>query len=391
MSPVYGRTLRPLWRLQPGATFLNHGSFGACPREVLEEQDRLRLEMEAQPDLFFRERIMPTADATLLRQAIAALAAFVGADAEGLALVENATVATQCVLRAMPFAPGDEILVTNHTYNAVRMIVRARCDETGARERVVDLPLHASADAIVQRFRDALTPRVRLAIVDHITSPTALAMPVARLVPELRRWGAKVLVDGAHAVGHVPLALDSLGADWYTSNAHKWLYAPKGTSFLHAMPEVREITPAPVVSHYANLGFPRSFDYIGTRDYTAWLALPAALRFAEGLQPVAASAYRTSLIAHGTQVLGALGIHPVAGEDLNCAMRSFLLRQDRPATAGDAEALVRHLWQAHRIQAMAVAFEGALLLRVSAQVYVDRQDLDALASALDREGWAARC
>ena len=391
MIPGYGRALRPLWRLQPDATFLNHGSFGACPREVLEEQDRLRFEMEAQPDRFFRERIMPTAGATELREAIAALAAFVGADPGGLALVENATVAAQCVLRGMAFAPGDEILVTNHTYNAVRMIVQARCAETGARERVVQLPLPASADAIVERMRDALTPQVRLAIIDHITSPTALAMPIERLMPELRRWDARVLVDGAHAVGHLPIALDALGADWYTSNAHKWLFAPKGTSFLHAMPGVRAFTPPPVVSHYAGLGFPRSFDYIGTRDNSAWLALPAALRFAQRLQHEPASAYRASLIAHATQRLGAIGVHPIGSDDLGCAMRSFLLRQDRPGTTDDADALVRHLWHAHRIQAMAVAFEGALLLRVSAQVYVDVPDLDALVAALDRDGWAGRC
>src|SRR4051812_25242741 len=163
---AFGHALRPLWHLQADARFLNHGSFGACPREVLAEQDHIRLEMEAQPDRFFRDRIMPGERPTALREAIAQLAAFVGAESEGIALVENATAAVQAVLRSMTFSPGDEILVTDHTYNAVRLIVAARCAETGARERVVEIPLPASADAIVARFREALHPKVRLAIVD---------------------------------------------------------------------------------------------------------------------------------------------------------------------------------------------------------------------------------
>jgi len=143
MAIAYGRSARPLWHLAPDAIFLNHGSFGACPREVFAEQERLRLEMEAQPDRFFRDRIMPAAGDTALRQAIAALARFVGVPGEELALAENATLAVQAVVRSMAFTPGDEILITDHTYNAVRLIVEARCAETGARATVVRLPLPA--------------------------------------------------------------------------------------------------------------------------------------------------------------------------------------------------------------------------------------------------------
>ena len=386
----YGRELRPLWLLEPGARFLNHGSFGACPKTVLEAQARLRLEMEAQPDRFMRERVMPDAGATALRAAIERLAAFVGSDPEGVVLVENATAGVQAVVRSIAFAPGDEILIADHTYNAVRLIVEARCAETGARVRRVTLPLPSSADAIVERYRDALAPAVKLVIVDHITSPTALLFPLARLMPELRRWGARVLVDGAHAVGHVDLDLAALGADWYVSNAHKWLFAPKGTAFLYAAAAVRAITAPLVVSHYVGLGFPRSFEWVGTRDYTGWLVLPEALAFFDSLEPARARAHRAGLVAYATRKFTALDLEPVGTEDLTCSIRSFRLPQRRAAEAADATALVDGLWQRDRIQAMAVAFEGALLLRISAQAYVDEEDIEALAASMERRGWPGR-
>jgi isopenicillin-N epimerase len=387
---TFGRELRPLWHLEPGAIFLNHGSFGACPKSVLAHQDRLRLEMEAQPDLFMRARIMPTRDSLPLREAIAQLARLVGAAPTQLALVENATAAVQAVVRSLPFSAGDEILITDHTYNAVRLIVEARCAETGARPRVVTLPLPADADAVVQRFRDAMTPQVRLAIVDHITSPTALALPLERILPELKRWGARVLVDGAHAVGHLPLDLTALGAEWYVSNAHKWLFAPKGTAFLYASDEAAGLTRPLVVSHYIEKGFPRSFDWVGTRDYTSWLTLPAALDFHASLDPPRAADYRKRLIGHATRSLAGLGVQPIARDDLGCSMRSFRLTQRRAAEQADVEAFMRALWERDRIQAVAMKFGEALLLRVSAQVYVDEQDIDALAAAIARDGWPGR-
>ncbi|HZZ93628.1 MAG TPA: aminotransferase class V-fold PLP-dependent enzyme [Usitatibacter sp.] len=389
-SIEFGHGLRPHWHLAPDARFLNHGSFGACPKAVLAEQDRLRLEMEAQPDAFMRERIIPREGRNALREAIAALAVSIGTHPDRIALIENATAGIQAVLRSMPLEAGDEVLITDHTYNAVRLIVEARCAETGARPRRVDLPMPATADEIVERFREALTPAVRLAIIDHITSPTALLLPLERIVPELRRWGARVLVDGAHAVGHVALDAAALAVDWYVSNAHKWLFAPKGTAFLHASADAAAITRPLVTSHFVGMGFPRAFDWPGTRDYTAWLALPAALRFAEWLGRERASAYRAALIEHATQSLAGFGAAPVGSDDLGCAMRSYILPRQGTATAEQAELLMSTLWQRHRIQAMAVAFGAALLLRVSAQVYVDPDDIDALASALGRDGWPGR-
>lgn len=389
--PRFGRAIRGLWHLDPGAAFLNHGSYGACPKTVLAAQERLRVEMESHPDRFFRKDVMPReAGGTPLREAAAALAGFVGAAGDALAFVENATSGVQAVLRALPLARGDEILITDHTYNAVRLIVEARCAETGARPRVVTLGLCETAGEIVERYRAAITPAVRLAIVDHITSATALVHPVGRIVAELRRFDAKVLVDGAHAVGHVALDLDALGADWYVSNAHKWLFAPKGTAFLYAGPRVRAVTAPLVVSHFIGMGFPRSFDYVATRDYTAWLAIPEALRFFESLGPAEAGAYRAGLIDQATRLMHGVGARRVGSDELGCSMRSFVLPQARSAALEDAQALAANLWTRERIQSMAVVFAGKLLLRVSAQAYVDEQDLHALAAALGRDGWPGR-
>jgi isopenicillin-N epimerase len=249
MHTRFGRALRGLWDLADEGAFLNHGSFGACPKVVLAAQARVRAAMESQPDVFFRRQVMPSEDGgeTPLRAAAARLAAFVNVPAAQIAFVENATLGVQAALDSVTLAAGDEVLITSHTYNAVRLLVEARCAASGAKARVVRIPIPASADDIVARFEAEAAPSVKLAIVDHITSPTALVMPLARIVPLLRRVGARVLVDGAHGLGHVPLDLAAIGADWYVSNAHKWLYAPRGCAMLWASAEMAATT-RPVVS-----------------------------------------------------------------------------------------------------------------------------------------------
>jgi isopenicillin-N epimerase len=390
MHLPFGRAMRQLWVLAADATFLNHGSFGACPKEVLAEQDRIRNAMESQPDLFFRRRVMPDQGATALRSAASELAAFVNADGAQVAFVENATAAIQAVLRSVDLVRGDRILITDHTYNAVRLMVEARCAESGAAPLVVRIPIPASADQVVAGFATAIAPCVRLAIVDHITSPTALVLPLERILPELRRFDARVLADGAHALGQIPLDLAALRPDWYVSNAHKWLFAPKGTAFLYASKEVCAMTRPNVVSHFIEMGFPGAFDWTGTRDNSAWLAIPAALKFFTALDPAAARAYRGRLLGICSELLSSVGAREVAPIDMCAAMRSFVLPQRRPATTEDAVEIVRTLWDEERIQAMAVKFANDLLLRVSSQVYVDEDDMRRLSEALDRHGWPGR-
>lgn len=389
-GPRFGRALRPLWELAEGAAFLNHGSFGACPKAVLAEQERIRRRMESAPDAFFRDEVMPDAGNTSLRRAAEALAAFLGVPGGNVGFVENATAGVQAVLRSIGFEPGDRILVTDHGYKAVRRMVEARCAETGATAVVVPIGIPADEDGIVAAFRRALDAPVRLAIVDHITSPTAIVMPLDRIVAEVRRAAALVLVDGAHGVGQLPLDLGSLDADWYVSNLHKWLFAPKGSAFLYASDAVAAQTRPHVVSNFFDLPFPRCFDYVGTRDNSAWLAVPAAIDFFRALDPQALRAYQRSLMRSCTAKLAAAGAIPAAPEGLSAAMRSFVLPQRAAATQADARELMRGLWEGERIQAAAHALCGRLLLRVSFQAYVDEDDLARLAGALGRGGWPGR-
>jgi isopenicillin-N epimerase len=269
-------------------------------------------------------------------------------------------------------------------------MVEARCAETGATPVVVRLPIPADADAIVASFEKALDSPVRLAIVDHITSPTALVMPLERIVAALRRRNVLVLVDGAHGVGQVPLDLAALDADWYVSNAHKWLYAPRGTAFLHAAKRVAAMTRPNVVSHFIEMGFPRSFDWTGTRDYSAWLAVPDAIEFHRRFDSAAVRAHYRLLLEAFTEAMAPLGAEATGPIGMCAAMRSFVLPQKRAAVREDAKATVQALWDRERIQAMATTFGERLIVRASSQVYVGAGEMCRLGEALARNGWAGR-
>ncbi|MBY0509346.1 MAG: aminotransferase class V-fold PLP-dependent enzyme [Rhodospirillaceae bacterium] len=390
MAPSFGRAIRSLWGLKEDATFLNHGSFGACPFEVLAAQERLRREMESQPDLFFRERIIPREKDTELRAVAAALGAFVHAKGDNIAVTESASAGTQAVLRSVKLKPGDRILVTHHGYNAVRLMVEARCAETGATPLVVHIPVPTTAAEVVTRITAALTPDVKLAIIDHITSPTALVLPVERIIPALRKNGTRVLIDGAHSIGQIPLDITALQPDWYVTNAHKWLFAPKGSAFLYAAPDVAPLTQPHIVSHFVEMGFPKSFDYMGTRDNTAWLAIPAAIKFFQGLGPDAVWAYQRTLIAACRDAMRGLGAESTGPVEMFAAMGCFMLPQRRAAEVDDRFILMRDLWDHDRIQTAANVLDGKLLLRISAQVYNDANDIKRLVTALDRLGWPGR-
>jgi isopenicillin-N epimerase len=276
---------RHLWPLDPKVDFLNHGSFGAAPTAVLQAQTAIRQRMEAEPVAFFSRDLEG-----LLDDARVYLGAFVGANPDDLAFVDNATTGINAVLRWLPLAAGDEVLTTDHEYNACRNAMDAMASPVGARVVTVAIPFPAvGPEDVVDRVRAAVTPRTRLAVLDHVTSATALVFPIEELVAELAARGVDTLVDGAHAPGMLDLNLDDLGAAYYAGNLHKWVCAPKGAAFLHVRRDRQKGFHPLVVSHGANSErtnrsrFRLEADWTGTRDPSAWLAVPAALDLLGGL------------------------------------------------------------------------------------------------------------
>ena len=271
------------WPLDPSVTFLNHGSFGACPRAVLAVQQSLRDHLEARPVEFLARELEQRYDVT--REV---LGEFLGARPQDLVFVPNATYAVNSVLRSFPFDAGDEVLVTDQEYNACRNVLDYVAERAGCQVVVAPLPWPvASPEEILEALLARVTPRTRLLLIDHITSPTAIVLPMERIIPAMQERGVRVLVDGAHAPGHIELDLAALDADYYTGNCHKWINAPKGAAFL-CVPErwQPEVRPA-CISHGANS--PREdrsrylveFDWTGTMDPTAILAVPAAIQIVD--------------------------------------------------------------------------------------------------------------
>ena len=237
--------LREHWLLEDGLAFLNHGSFGACPRVVMDEQSRLRAEMERNPVRFLWREIGDRLDA-----ARAELARFIGADAEELAFVANATTAVNSVLRSFELQPGDEILVTDHGYNACNNVAAECARRSGAKVITARIPLPiAGPEQAVTAIVAAVTPRTRLVLVDHVTSPTAIVLPVAEIVRELEPRGIAVFVDGAHAPGMLPLDLRTLRPSFYTGNLHKWVCAPRGAGFIFVRRDRQAGVHPAVISH----------------------------------------------------------------------------------------------------------------------------------------------
>ena len=377
--PPLGAAARDLFLLQPGAAFLNHGSFGATPAPVRAAQQAWRDTVETQPDVFFRETIW-----TATRASAARLGRLMGAPGESLVFLPNLTEAVAVVLDAMRFRPGDEIVLLDVAYAAVRKAAELTAARTGAGLRTIPTALQMTDAAYGEGLRAALSPRTRLVILDHIVSPTAQLIPVETLVPIARAAGAKVFVDGAHALGQLPLGVAALGADWYASNAHKWLFAPRGCCLLYSAPEVEDATRPVIVSHNNADPYPRSFDYVGTRDVTAYLSADFVERY--GL--AALTAHRAALIALADAALrdrGAGLVSPHAP-----ALAAWTLPQSRPARPDDGPALMRALWYEAGVQVAASSAGGRLLLRLSFQLYNDEADIARLVAALDRLSWPGR-
>jgi isopenicillin-N epimerase len=388
------------WMLDPAVDFLNHGSFGATPRPVLEAQRAWRDRMEAEPTRFFAEELEPALDGARNR-----LAAFVGADAQDVAWVPNATAGFNTVLRSVRLEPGDELLTTDHAYNAARNAMEAVAVAAGARVVVAAVPFPLDdAGQVIEAVMDCVTARTRLALIDHATSATALVFPIAELVAALAGRGVETLVDGAHGPGMVELALEQLGAAYYTGNCHKWLCAPKGSAFLHVRRDLRDSVRPLVVSHGANSPrtdrsrFHLEFDWTGTADPSAYLSVPAAIDFIERLLPggwpEARDRCRRLALEARDLLCAALEVEPPTPDAMIGAMASVPLAATAEPYGVQGVDLYRDpvheaLLREHGIQVPLTPWParpdgGAWrrLIRISAALYNDRAQYERLARAL---------
>jgi isopenicillin-N epimerase len=383
---------RALWPLDTGVTFLNHGSFGACPRAVLAEQGRLRDRLEAEPVRFLSRELEG-----LLDTARAALGAFVGAPADDLAFVPNATTGVNTVLRSLDLGTGDEVVATDHTYNACRNALNAAGARAGARIVVATLPFPvARPEQVVEAVLARVGPRTRLALVDHVTSPTGLVLPIERLVRELAARGVDALVDGAHAPGMVPLDLEDLGAAYYTGNCHKWICAPKGSGFLYVRRDRQAGVRPLVISHGANSPradrsrFRLEFDWVGTTDPTAYLTVPEAIRYMGSLLPDGWPALmahnRATAVAARDRLCAALGVPPPAPDSMIGSLVALPIPEGYVPAPVDGERDPLHVALFDRFGLELPVFTWAALacriLRVSAQLYNTAADYERLAEAL---------
>ena len=385
-----GENLAPLFLLDPQVTFLNHGSFGACPRPVFEEYQRWQLQLERQPVAFLDPNRGLSA---WMRDAREALAKVVGADPDDIVGQTNATAALNIVAQSLDLKPGDEILTTDHEYAALEKTWAYVCRRSGAQVRVVSIPLPLTRE---DQFTDAIlagmTDRTRVLFLSHITSATALVFPIERVVAEARARGIFSVIDGAHTPGHIPLDLDRLGADFYAGNCHKWMMSPKGAGFLHVRRDLQPMINPLVISHgwtedgnhpgargpFGNTSFIDMLEMQGTRDPSAWLALPAALAFARQHDWGTVARDCRALVRTTAGRVAALTGLPAFASPEFCAPQMVSM----PVPSCDPLVLQRSLLDRFGIEIPCFKWQAHTIVRVSAQGYNTSTQMDLLVTAL---------
>ncbi len=376
--------------LDPAVVFLNHGSFGACPRPVFEAYQRWQLQLERQPVEFLDSRRGLSEN---MRVARTALAAELGASADDIAQVSNATTGLNIALQSLPLKAGDEILTTNHEYSALEKTLVFIARRTGARIVTVEVPLPlTSAAAFHDVVLAGMTPRTRVLFLSHITSPTALLFPIEALVAEARQRGIWSVIDGAHTPGHIPLDLDALGADFYSGNCHKWLMSPKGSAFLHVRREWQTMIDPLVISHgwtadnkepgvrgpFGASAFVDEIEMQGTRDPSPWLAVPAALEFrrAHDWWSVAADCNRLAQET-AARVRDLFGLPALSSPEFSAPQMVAL-----PIPPCDPFPVHDLLLRDYGIEMPVFEWQGHHIARLSCQGYNTRDQMDVLVGAL---------
>lgn len=379
--------MKNLFLLDPDLHFLNHGSFGACPREVLQDYQRWQLEMERNPVEFLGRR-----SAELLAQSRKVLARELGAQPEHLVYLSNATQGVNTVAHSLGLRAGDEVLCTDHEYGACNNAWNHVCQRASAHYRQVAVPLPFEAEDFTRRIWAGLTPRTRVLFLSHITSNTGLIFPIAELCQRTREAGILTVIDGAHVPGHMPLNLDALGADFYTGNCHKWLCAPKSAGFLHVRPEHHALIDASVISWgYSARGseatefdaytgttlLERRLQWQGTRDLAAFLSVPAAIEFQANHNWDRIRQDCHALVAQTLHRINAFtGLQPICQDGDFCQMVVI------PVPALNPQELKQTLFARYRIEVPITSHQNQLFIRPSIQGYNTASDVDALVEAV---------
>ena len=373
--------------LDENVVFLNHGSYGACPRPVFEAYQAWQLKLERQPVAFMD---MTRGLSGWMRDARIAMAGELGTAADNIVGMMNATYALNVVAQSLDLKEGDEILTTDHEYAALEKTWDYVARRSGAKIVItaVALPLTSEA-AFTQAIVSAITPHTRVLFLSHITSATALLFPIENAVAEARDRGIYTVIDGAHTPGHIPLNLDQLGADFYAGNCHKWLMAPKGAAFLYVRPELQATINPLVISHgwtndqqspapFGGTPFIDSLEVQGTRDPAAWLSVPEAIAFrkSHGWIKVAKECSR---LLHDTaaRVAGMTGLPPFSAPEF-CAPQMVSM----PVPECDPLTLQRTLYQEYKIEIPCFKWKEHTIVRLSVQGYNSPAQMDQLVAAL---------
>lgn len=369
--------MRDLFLLDPDIVFLNHGSFGACPRPVFETYQYWQRELERDPIHFFGRRAPD-----LLDNARAKLGAYLNTQADNLIFVPNATHGMNIIARSIKFQPGDEILSTNHEYGAVNSSWDFMCKQTGAVmvHRPVDMPV-TTAEEFIENIWAGVTPRTKVISISHITSPTALIFPIEEICRRAREAGILTFIDGAHAPGQIDLDLEAIGADFYTGNCHKWMCAPKGSGFLYARPDRQAMVEPLVVSPPwdEDSTFVSRNTWQGTRDLSAFLTVPAAIDF---MQEHNWNEVRQRCHALASDLRGRMaditGLTPRSPDSTEWFSQMIAI----PLPEGDISDLGKRLWEEYKIEVPIYPWQGNNQVRVSFQAYNTIEDSNRLVEAL---------
>jgi isopenicillin-N epimerase len=374
--------------IREDVVFLNHGSFGACPRPVFAAYQNWQLELERQPVEFLGRNLTET-----MRQPRIALAAELGTVPENIVGLTNATLGLNIVAQSLDLKPGDQILTTDHEYSALEKTWAYVARRTGAEIVVVKIPMPLTTEA---QFTDTviagMTDRTRVLFLSHITSPTALLFPIERSIAEARKRGIWSVIDGAHTPGHIKLELDALGADFYSGNCHKWMMAPKGSAFLHARPEVQGLINPLVISHgwtvdsktpgakgaFGNSPFIDELEMQGTRDPAPWLTVPAALAYRRDNDWPSVQAHCHALAQDTARRLGELtGLAPLSAPEF-CAPQMVAM----PVPDCDVDAIKDALLDKYSIEIPVFRWQDTCIVRLSVQGYNSKPQMDLLLTAL---------